>query len=50
MHWYGGVGQMLTKADEGGRGGLKTSEIGWRNMWTAPKFVTILGILDIYKM
>ena len=32
----GGVKQMLTIADEGGRGGLKTSEIGWRNMWTAP--------------
>ena len=28
---------MLTIADEGGGGGLKTSEIGWRNMWTAPK-------------
>ena len=32
----GGVRQLLTIADEGGRGGLKTLEIGWRNMWTAP--------------
>ena len=44
------IKEMLTIADEegegakaiaddcwrGGRGGLKTSEIGWRNMWTAP--------------
>ena len=27
---------MLTKADEGGRGGPGTPEFGWRNMWTAP--------------
>ena len=46
----GGVKQMLTIADEGGKGGqaiaddcwrgeeggLKTPEIGWRNIWTAP--------------
>ena len=38
LEWIdrGGIGRMLTKADEGGRGGLKTSEIGWHNMWTAP--------------
>ena len=34
-----GVKQSLTIADEGGRGGLKTPEIGWRNMWTAPYYV-----------
>ena len=28
---------MLTKADEGGRGGCRTPVFGWRNMWTAPK-------------
>ena len=28
-----GVNQMLTIADEGG---LKTPEIGWHNLWTAP--------------
>ena len=27
---------MLTKADEGGRGGPGTSDFGSRNMWTAP--------------
>ena len=32
----GVVNQMLTIADEGGRGGVKTTEIGCRNMWTAP--------------
>ena len=36
--WRGGVKQMLTSADEGG---LKTSEIGWHNMWTAPKLPVI---------
>ena len=29
---------MLTIADEGGRGGLKTPKIGWHNMWAAPKW------------
>ena len=29
---------MLTKSDAGGRGGLKTSKIGWHNMWTAPNW------------
>ena len=28
---------MLTIADEGGRGGLKTPKFAWRNMGTAPK-------------
>ena len=32
----GGVSQMLTIADEGGRGGPGTPDFGWRNMWTAP--------------
>ena len=41
----GGVRQLLTIADEGGRGGLKTSEIGWRNMWTAPYFGWLWQIL-----
>ena len=32
----GGVSQMLTIADGGGRGGVGTPVFGWRNMWTAP--------------
>ena len=31
----GGVRQLLTIVDEGGREGMKTSKIGWHNMWTA---------------
>ena len=33
----GGVSQMLTIADGGGRGGPGTPDFSWRNMWTAPK-------------
>ena len=33
----GGVSQMLTIADGGGRGGPGTPDFGWRNMWTNPK-------------
>ena len=42
----GGVSQMLTIADGGGRGGPGTPDFGWRNMWTAPKSKTFQ---ELYK-
>ena len=32
----GGAGEILTMADEGGRGGLNPPIFGWHNLWTAP--------------
>ena len=34
----GGLSQMLTIADGGGRGGPGIPDFGWRNMWTAPNW------------
>ena len=48
----------MTKAEEGGRGGhanaddcwrggeggLKTPDIGWHNMWTAPHILPLTGL------
>ena len=33
----GGVGQFLTLADKGGRGGIDLSIFGWPHVWAAPK-------------
>ena len=43
----GGVSQMLTIADGGGRGGPGTPDFGWRNMWTAPNDESMHDMFDI---
>ena len=30
------VGEMMTMADKGGRGGVDPLIFGWHNLWTAP--------------
>ena len=44
----GGVWQMLTIADGGGRGGPDTPDFGWRNMWTAPNIHLWTSSLTIW--
>ena len=46
----GGVWQMLTIAEGGWRGGLRTPYFGWRNMWTAPCVIRVIDdirVIDI---